>query len=115
VNTNTQYDYNNSNTVLSDISTWIPSGGVGVNTNNSSWVNKTYTFSNQMITPNPFSSGNVDWNKNAEVKWFIYWWQSIPGYNNTITYNNKLLENWWDIFYNWDDAIKNRKRLSQSN
>jgi uncharacterized protein YoxC len=115
VNTNTQYDYNNSNTVLSDISTWIPSGGVGVNTNNSSWINKTYTFSNQMITPNPFSSGNVDWNKNAEVKWFIYWWQSIPGYNNTITHNNKLLENWWDIFYNWDDAIKNRKKLSQLN
>lgn len=115
VNTNTQYDYNNSNTVLSDISTWIPLGGVGVNTNNSSWVNKTYTFSNQMITPSPFSSGNIDWNKNAEVKWFIYWWQSIPGYNNTITHNNKLLENWWDIFYNWDDAIKNRKKLSQLN
>ena len=111
VNTTTQYDYNNSNIVSSDITTWTPTGGVGVNTNNISWLNKTYTFSNEMITPSPFSSGNVNWNTNSEVKWFIYWWQSIPGYNNNISHNGTMLQNWWDIFYNWDDAIKNRKKL----
>lgn len=111
VNTTTQYDYNNSNIVSSDITTWTSTGGVGVNTNNISWLNKTYTFSNEMITPSPFSSGNVNWNTNSEVKWFIYWWQSIPGYNNTITHNGKPLQNWWDIFYNWDEAIKSKKKL----
>lgn len=111
VNTNTQYDYNNTTTVLSDISTWKPSGGTGVNTNNLTWLNKTYSFSNQMVSLSPFASGTVDWNKNAEVKWFIYWWQSIPGYQNNIPHNNTTLENWWDLFYNWDDAISNRKKL----
>lgn len=41
----------------------------------------------------------------------ISWWQSIPGFNNTIPYNNTTLENWWDIFYNWDEAIKSKKKL----
>ncbi len=113
VNTTTQYDYNNPNTVLSDITSWKPTGGVGINTNNLSWLNKTYTFSNEMISPGPFSSGNVNWNNDSQVKWFIYWWQSIPGYNNDISYNTSILENWWDIFYNWDDAIRNRKKLTK--
>lgn len=186
INTNTQYDYNNTTTVPSDISTWKPSGGAGVNTNNLTWLNKTYSFSNQMVSLTPFASGTEDWNKNAEVKWFIYWWQSIPGLDNNIKFskytinisqididksdsldknvyveyidgfNNKqikkynisksyvddifsegelkiyyfnkskipiystissvaknigTLTNWWDLFYNWDDAITNRKRL----
>jgi hypothetical protein len=111
VNTNTQYDYNNTTTVLSDISTWKPSGGSGVSTNNLTWLNKTYSFSNQMVSLSPFASGTVDWNKNAEVKWFIYWWQSIPGYQNIIPHNNTILENWWDLFYNWDEAIKSKKKL----
>ena len=115
VNTTTQYDYNNTTTVSSDMSNWKPSGGVGVNTNNITWVNKNYTFSNQMISLSPFASGNVDWNKNAEIKWFIYWWQSLPGYENNIkdTFNgsNITLNNWWDLFYNWDDALKYKKGL----
>ena len=23
----------------------------------------------------------------------------------------KTIENWWDIYYNWDDAIKSNKKL----
>jgi hypothetical protein len=26
-------------------------------------------------------------------------------------YNGKKLNNWWELFYNWDDAIKNKKTL----
>jgi hypothetical protein len=111
VNTTTQYDYNNTSSVSSDITTWKPSGGVSVNTNNLSWLNQTYTFSNEMVAPNTYATGNVDWNKNAEVKWFIYWWQSIPGLNNSITDGNKTVNNWWDLYYNWDDAIKNKTKL----
>ena len=50
-----------------------------------------------------------------EVKWLITWFQSIPGYNNNISYlrdgNNYNLTNWWDLFYNWDNAIKEGKTL----
>jgi hypothetical protein len=63
-----------------------------------------------MITPNTFATGNVDYTKDAQSKWFIFWWQSIPGYgsNVTDTLNDKKItfNNWWDIFYNWDEAMK---------
>jgi uncharacterized protein YoxC len=111
VNTVQQYDYNNTSLVSSDITTWKPSRGIGIPTNNLSWLNITYTFSGQMIAPNSFATGNDDWNKNAEVKWHIYWWQSLPGYNNNIEDNGKKVTNWWDIFYNWDDAVRSRKKL----
>jgi hypothetical protein len=64
-----------------------------------------------MVAPGPFATGNEDWNKDAQTKWFIYWWQSIPGYNNNIEDNGKKITNWWDIIYNWDDAIKNKTKL----
>ena len=112
VNTTKQYDYNNTSVVSSDITTWKPSRGIGIPTNNLSWLNITYTFSNQMIAPGPFATGNEDWNKDSQTKWFIYWWQSLPGYNNNIEDNGKKVANWWDIFYNWDDAIKNKTKLT---
>ena len=112
VNTTKEYDYNNTSTVSSDITTWKPSRGIGIPTNNLSWLNITYTFSNQMIAPNSFATGNDDWNKDSQTKWFIYWWQSLPGYNNNIEDNSKKITNWWDIFYNWDDAIKNKTKLT---
>jgi uncharacterized protein YoxC len=112
INTTKQYDYNNTSIVSSDIITWKPSRGIGIPTNNLSWLNQTYTFSNQMIAPGPFATGNEDWNKDSQTKWFIYWWQSLPGYNNNIEDNGKKVTNWWDIFYNWDDAIKNKTKLT---
>jgi hypothetical protein len=48
-----------------------------------------------------------DYNKDPQYKWLVFWMQSIPGYNNGITGVN----DWWDIFYNWDDAIKNKTKL----
>ena len=113
VNTIIQYDYNNTSIVSSDITTWKPSRGIGIQTNNLSWLNLTYTFSGQMVAPGPFATGNEDWNKDAQTKWFIYWWQSIPGYNNNIEDNSKKISNWWDIIYNWDNAIKNKTKLVQ--
>ena len=41
--------------------------------------------------------------------------QSIPGFENNIDYlkngNNHELSNWWDLFFNWDNAIINDKTL----
>mgnify|MGYP000344603268 CR=1 FL=1 len=56
-------------------------------------------------------STHTNYDNNAQVKWFIFWWQSIPGFNNNIPYNNTTLTNWWDLFYNWDDTIRNNKTL----
>ena len=119
INTTTQYDYNNTTIVSSDFMNWKPSGGTKTNINNITWLNKTYSFSNQMVSPGPFSTGNNDYNQDPQTKWFIYWWQSIPGYNNNITdtlgsgsFAKKItLTNWWDIIYNWDSTITNKTRL----
>ena len=51
----------------------------------------------------------------AEIKWLTFWSQSIPGENNNIPYlkngEEYILTNWWDLFYNWDEAITENKTL----
>ena len=106
-NATSDYDYSNKVAVKSDISSYKPSGGTYVDVNVDTWLNKKYNF--PMKATNIVGESNYD--NDSQVKWFIYWWQSIPGYNNTIPYNNTTLENWWDIFYNWDEAIKSKKKL----
>ena len=106
-NATSDYDYSNKVAVKSDISSYKPSGGTYVDVNVDTWLNKKYNF--PMKATNIVGESNYD--NDSQVKWFIYWWQSIPGYNNTIPYNNTTLENWWNIFYNWDEAIKSKKKL----
>jgi uncharacterized repeat protein (TIGR02543 family) len=106
-NATADYDYSNKVSVKSDIATWQPSGGTYVDVNVDTWLGKNYTF--PMTATNII--GELNYANDAQVKWFIYWWQSVPGLNNTIPYNKTTLENWWDIFYNWDDAIKSKKKL----
>lgn len=103
------YDYNNTNAVLSDIEDWKPSGGIQKLVNNKTWINKLYAY--------PMTSTvKIDEN-DAQFKWLIYWFQSIPGYANNIDYlyykdgKQYKLENWWDLFYNWDDVMVNKKTL----
>ena len=106
-NATSDYDYGNKVAVKSDIASWQPSGGTYVDVNVDTWLGKKYSF--PMTATNII--GELNYDNDAQVKWFIYWWQSIPGLNNTIPYNNSTLTNWWDIFYNWDDAIKNKTKL----
>jgi hypothetical protein len=106
-NATSDYDYGNKVAVKSDIASYQPSGGTYIDVNVDTWLGKKYSF--PMTATNIIGVSNYD--NDAQVKWFIYWWQSIPGLNNTIPYNNSTLTNWWDIFYNWDDAIKNKTKL----
>ena len=114
-NSVTDYDYWNKTFVKSDIMTWKPSGGSFVDVNVDTWLTKKYSFENtiSMISPGPFATGAIDYSVDAQVKWFIFWWQSVPGYNNGIIDGTTKVNNWWDIFYNWDDAIIKNKKLVQ--
>ncbi|MHA8075546.1 InlB B-repeat-containing protein [Aquirufa sp. TARAVU-A1A] len=107
-NATADYDYSNKLSVKSDIATWQPSGGNFVDVNVDTWLHKTYSFNMEAFGLNGIKA---NYSNDAQVKWFIYWWQSIPGLGNQIKYNGKQLNNWWDLFYNWDDAIKNKKTL----
>jgi len=114
-NTIKHYDYAKDSLVSTDIMTWKPSGGTYVNLNKDSWVNKTYVFESQiggMSSNSAGLSGTVNYSTDPQVKWFIFWWQSVPGYNNGILDGTTKVNNWWDIFYNWDDAIKNKTKLT---
>ena len=112
-NSTSGYDYWNKTFAKSDIETWKPSGGTFVDVNVDTWLSKTYQFENtiSMSSPGPFATGNIDYSKDAQVKWFIYWWQSVPGHQNGIDDNGKIVTNWWDIFYNWDGNIQKGTKL----
>ena len=121
VNTLEQYDYSNNTSKSSNIMNWSPNGGTTNNINASTWSNIKYTYEGSigMTSPNTFATGDVNYINNSEYKWYIFWWQSIPGENNKITKTTgtgsftktMTVSNWWDIFYNWDSTISLKKRL----
>jgi len=121
-NTLKQYDYwNVVDTKSSNIMGWVPNGGSFSNVNANTWGRISYSYEKliSMTSPNTFASGDVNYTNNSEYKWHIFWWQSLPGENNKITTTTGIgsfaktmtVSNWWDIFYNWDETIKLKKRL----
>ena len=100
-NTNRDYDWNNKTPALSDIEDWKPTGGNKKLINSDRWINATLSTMPSVPTI------TYDYNRDAQYKWLIFWMQSMPGFNNGITGVN----DWWDLFYNWEDAVKNRKKL----
>lgn len=118
-NTIVDYDYNNSNYVLSDIIDWKPNkeGGVKKLVNAETWKGISYPFNTESRFTKKCGDQQcvVNYNNDPHFKWMIYWFQSIPGENNNLIFNHggidKKLSNWWDLFYNWDEAVKNKKTL----
>jgi hypothetical protein len=117
-NASRDYDYENKSLIKSDIMMWQPSGGTQQSVNSDNWFNIKYKNINFLLPHTmAFKFGDSyykDWTK-TEAMWHIFWNQSIPGQNNNIDYNlngqKYKLRNWWELFYNWDDAIKNKKTL----
>jgi hypothetical protein len=100
-NTTLDYDWNNKTLVESDIEDWKPTGGTKKLINSDRWINIKLNNLPQLNTT------TFDQN-DPQYKWLLFWMQSIPGNNNGITGVN----DWWDIFYNWDDAIKGGKKMT---
>jgi len=112
-NAKSAYDYRQSESFLSDIKTWKPEGGAFEYVNSDTWTSIDY--SSYDLKTVHFDSKVGDYNNNPDAKWHLFWFQSIPGKANNILYKYNGLEytitNWWDIFFNWDDAIKAKKNL----
>lgn len=106
---NEQYQYSNTRKWLSDIKDWNPDGGKMEEIDHFLWNNIKYNFDFGTY------QGLGEQSYTSEVNWLIFMFQSIPGFGNNIKFNSggkiKSLSNWWDLFYNWDDAIKNKKTL----
>ena len=116
VNSLRAYEYDNQTMISSEITDWNPNGtSVKSEVNNSNWK-KNITIQLPLNYTMPSSTYKKETSRNIigndpEGGWLIYWFQSIPGENNKITYGNKPLTNWWDIYYNWDDAITKKMNL----
>jgi hypothetical protein len=116
VNSLRAYEYDNQTMISSEITDWNPNGtSVKSEVNNSNWK-KNITIQLPLNYTMPSSTYKKETSRNVigndpEGGWLIYWFQSIPGENNKITYGNKPLTNWWDIYYNWDDAITKKMNL----
>ena len=114
VNATSDYQYNNSHFILSDIEDWKPDGtGQQTQVNNSNWI-KNYIIPTTMPTSTYKSetSRNVIGN-DPQGGWMIYWYQSFPGYQNGLSYNGHTLKNWWDTIFDWDYHFQNDKKLYQ--
>lgn len=99
-NTTKDYDWNNKTSALSDIEDWKPTGGTKKLINSDRWINIKYNIPS-LISGYRYDEGD------PQYKWLLFWMQSLPGHNNGIT----GVSDWWDLFYNWEDAVKNRKKL----
>jgi len=112
VNATSDYQYNNTHYVLSDIEDWKPDGtGVRTLVNNSNWI-RDIIIDYDLPTSNYKSetSRNVIGN-DPQGGWMIYWFQSIPGEDNNLQYNGLNLKNWWDPIYDWDYHYTQSKKL----
>lgn len=89
------YDYSNTTPFPSDIADWRPLGGGATQpVSLSTWRNINYAFPDG-VAP----SQDDNW-------WYIYWFQSMPGRNNTIPYNTNRMTNWWQFTGDWDAAYR---------
>lgn len=51
-------------------------------------------------------------NDNPNLNYQIWMWQNLPGIGNTKTYQGKQLRNWWDLHGDFDNVMKNSRRLT---
>ncbi len=102
-NTTKDYDWNNKTFAMSDIEDWKPTGGTQKLINSDRWLNSPLSTLPNLLTT------TYDFTKDVQYRWLIFWMQSMPGYNNGISGVN----DWWDLFYNWDETIKSNKKLVQ--
>jgi len=80
------------------------------------WANKTYVMSN-IENWKPEGTGEKTrmncerWNCNS-LDWFKLWMQSLPGEDNGLNFQGKPLNNWWIFIGDWDNARKNKLKLT---
>lgn len=84
------YDWRNPIYVWTDIEDWRPDGsGEKIRMNCERW-------------------------QGDSLQWFIYWMQNVPGAGNGLHYRGKPLTNWWHLVGDWDGAMGQQMRLTET-
>ena len=95
-NTTADYDYLNTTLVASDIEDWTPDRtGALKQVNVDTWGNLVFAW----------PDGNASFAQRKETQWYIYWWQSVPGFVNPIRLGTDYMTNWWRFVGSWDASI----------
>lgn len=94
-NSRSDYDYNNSTLVASDIKDWKPAGGTTTLVNNNTWGSIPYQWPSALYPSMP---------PGVESNWYIMMMQSMPGNGNQIPYGSKWMTNWWRFLGDWDST-----------
>jgi hypothetical protein len=81
------YDWRNPTPIWTDIEDWRPDGG----------------GQKQLL--------NYDRWQGDSLRWFVYWMQNLPGYQNGLTYHNHPLTNWWHFVGDFDQAMAQGMKL----
>jgi len=82
------YDWRNTNMVMTDIENWTPDG-----TGPKQEMNCTRWHSDSLC-------------------WFIYWMQNLPGAQNGLTYQGRPLTNWWRFIGDFDRSMAAKMKLT---
>lgn len=90
-----EYDWINATSNPSDCLAWSPDG---------------------LGTTSPIScrtwgcvdNGDTD---NPQRNWILWWMQNLPGNGNTITYQGRQLRDWWDVHFDFDQAMGSCRTL----
>ncbi len=120
VNTRKDYDYNNKTMVESDIEDWNPNRtGQKKFINCKTWYNyfgENWPEGFELTEPTIGTpSETLTKEAKTEAAWYIYWMQSIPGYDHNIYYDNgtekKKLTNWMKMIADWDKFLSEEMYL----
>jgi hypothetical protein len=96
-NTTNNYDWFNPAMVMSDIQDWRPDGlGTWQPFGTNTFLGISYQW------PGGYTPG-LD-----SSLWFLFWWQSMPGFKNGIPNGANQIPNWWTFTADWDDVITGR-------
>ncbi|MDA1028568.1 MAG: hypothetical protein O3B41_05890 [Bacteroidetes bacterium] len=86
-NAESDYQWDNSTAVSSDIEDWRPDG----------------SGSFQQIECSRWKCDHLGW--------FVYWMQNMPGHGNTLTYGDFRLRNWWTFLTQYDKSQRENWKL----
>lgn len=75
------YDWSNPTYVWTDIEDWRPDG----------------SGEKQFINCERWSGDSL--------RWFVYWMQNVPGFNNGLTFRDMPLTNWWGFLGDFDTML----------
>ncbi len=118
-NANKDYAYNRSQYVNSNILDWSPDPSAPYTPiNNTLWDFTLEIPAGELpkISQNSrWISESVTSLKDPQSCWLITWFQTIPSETPIIFNRNgataSQVENWWDIIFDWDEAISSGKKL----